>query len=255
MARPKPIDFAKAKEEVTILSGMVKIAERGIDVNDGQNLIVDCNGKKVIIVKEEIEPLPFGQSFTRYVGTEIKFVVIDYVEEVGLVYGSNKKAIEMLKKPIMEKLNNGEVVEGNITYILNHGAYVSIGMVSGLLKNQNFSDDGTRVGDIYREGEKIRVKLLRMSERGNLLFAPEKKIKGDSEISIKDYERGQQVSGIVVKVCIDKVYVNIAPGLDMLCPFPDTVAEIKEGDFARMKITKVFPEKKRVRGIILSILN
>lgn len=253
MGKPKKFDFAKAKEEETILTGLVKMAQKNTATDEDMNLVIEYHGQKVVIEKSEVEPLPYNQSIVRYVGGEIKFIVIEYEPTLNLIFGSNKKAIAKEKKPILEKLKNGESLTGYIIKIFPHGAYVSIGTsgtVTGLLKNVNYSNDGTTIMERCREGEPIKVKFLRYSGKGTILLETPEKISSKSAFSLDDYDRGQIVYGKVVKLCVDKIFVNIATGLDAMCCIPDTVTGLTEGDMVAIRIIKVDREMKRVRAVI-----
>lgn len=81
-----------------------------------------------------------------------------------------------MQQPILDRLYAGEVMTGVISYITPWGAYVTIdGIVSGMLKNYDFSDDGTEVWKIHPRFSKIKVKYKRTNKRGLFFFFRRKK--------------------------------------------------------------------------------
>lgn len=244
------VDFKKAKEEKTILTGFVHIAQEGMVAGEESRLILECAGKKIIINEKDVELPPFSSSLASLVGQEIKFVVTEYAEEVDLIFGSNKLAYEIERKPILEKLHNGESVRGIVTKILNYGAYINCNGVSGFIKNSDFSTDGTCVKDVLSEGEYINVKLRYINSNGRYIFEPTIKKVRESNLSLEDFRVGQCVAGRVVTAKLDRLYVNIAPGIDCLCSIPQNISDVRESDYVRVKIIKVDPVKNHVRAVI-----
>lgn len=247
------INFSEAKQKQTILTGLVRTANQDIP-NTEDNIIVECAGEKVIISYSEIELPPYCRTLVSLVGLDVDFCVMEYVDDPRIIFGSMKVAGEKKRKPILEKLYRGDVLEGIITHIVPHGAYVNIGGVSGLLKNSNFSSDGTAVSAVYKEFQKIRVKYLKTSDKGNIIFQPETVYQGDNSLTFSDFQKDQVCLGKCIKAFPDKLFVRIASGVDVLCPYPSKFPGLKEQEMVRVKIIKVFPEKQRIRGLVIGVL-
>lgn len=250
----RKINFSEAKAKQTILTGLVRTVNQDIP-NSEDNVIIECGGENVVIPESEIETPPYSNSPVSLVGTDVNFVVTEYVDDPRVIIGSMKIAGERLRKPILEKLYRGDTLEGIITHIVPHGAYVNIGGVSGLLKNSDFSMDGTAsISSFYKEFQKIKVKYYRTSNKGNIILKPESVYSGTSLIKFEDFYKDQVCLGKCINIYTDKVYVRVASGIDILCPFPTRFPTIREQDMVRVRIIKVFPEKKRIRGIIIGVL-
>lgn len=255
MAKRKHFNFKAAMENGTILTGVVRVAEVHPQ-KENSLLKIDCAGKKVIIPGKEIVPLKFGQSISNYTGKEVDFIVTEVSEEVDLIFGSCVKAAQKKEAPILEKLFAGEVIEGVIANLVDHGAYINIGgAVEGLMKNIDFSDDGTCMKDVCNVGESIRIKYLKTSSKGTFIFVPEKVRHGSSALTFEDLARHQHISGTVVSVYPDRVYVNILPGIDCMCENPKNIDQLKEYEKVTVVLIKVDQEKRRVRGAIKDVLD
>lgn len=241
MAQVRRVDFAKAKAENKILRGLVKECEV-IESTDGQKksqLTVIHNGKTVFISQEDVINFPYSKSITSLVGEEISFVVKDVFPD-DIVFGDMKKAQEIKLKPTMDRLINGEVLEGMIVYALPHGVYVNIAGVQGLLKNHKFSNDGTAVTDVYPVGDFIKVKLDKISEKGVILLAPEKPITKKSKADKESVKRGQSYIGKITATYPDRLYVNIGAGLDCLCYPSKLIPNPQIGQTVKVFIKKTF---------------
>ena len=215
------------------------------------HLSVDMAGLKVLIPETELVPLVYDQSSLHYVGGDIRFVITEYIPEINLAYASQKMAMDILQEPVLEKLLNGETMVGLVAALKDYGAFVSISGVRGLLRNEVFSDSGVAVKDIYKVGDKIRVNFLRYSENGLILLAPEEVYSTRSAFQFEDLRSKQIVLGKVVNIHPDRVYVNILPGIDVMCPTPEYIYNLSVNEMVQVRIGKIDQEKRRVRGIVV----
>jgi len=244
--------FEKAMEEKEILKGIVKIVqyhnELGTDV-----IIVDLNGVQGIIPRDEVDLEVEWKSLVGFIGREVSVVVKEVDEEKGVVYCSRKEAQAMQKEDIIKRLRDGEIFNAQIVNILKYGAYVEIEGVTGLLKNVDFAEDYTTIGEVLKVGDTVNVKLKKVSSNGRLIFEAVEKYKSPTIMDFSMFQRDQVVLGSIRNIKSWGVYVNIAPGIDALCPVPAT-GELQEGMKVAFRINKVRPEERRVRGKIVRIL-
>lgn len=244
--------FEKAKNEKIIMKGVVKVVQ--FDSNlDTDVLIMDLNGVKGVVVRDEVDLEVNWKSLVGFIGREISFVVKEVDAEKGVVYCSRKEAQALQKESIIERLREGEVFNAQVINILKYGAYVEIEGVTGLLKNVDFAEDYTTIGEVLKVGDTVNVKLKKISANDRLIFEAVEKYKNPTIMSFDMFERDQVVLGVVRNVKPWGVYVCIAPGIDALCPVPGT-GEVEEGMKVSFRITQVRPEERRVRGKIVRIL-
>ncbi|WCF11755.1 S1 RNA-binding domain-containing protein (plasmid) [Paenibacillus thiaminolyticus] len=244
--------FEKAMKENTILKGFVKVVQFDREL-DTDILILDLNGVKGIIVRDEVDLEVNWKSLTIFIGREVSFMVKEIDSDKGVVICSRKDAQAVLKESIVERLREGEVFNAQVINILRYGAYVEIDGVTGLLKNIDFAEDYTSIGEVLKVGDSVNVKLKKISSNNRLIFEAIEKYKNPTIMEFDMLERDQVTFGVVRNVKPFGVYVNIAPGVDALAPLPGT-GEIEEGMKVSFRITQVRPEEKRVRGKIVKIL-
>ncbi|WPS85464.1 S1 RNA-binding domain-containing protein (plasmid) [Brevibacillus halotolerans] len=246
------VQYEKAVQEKTIMKGMVKVVQYNQEL-ETDILILDLEGVKGIIVREEVDLEVNWKSLVGFLGREVSFVVKEVDKDSGVVICSRKDAQEILKESIVERLKEGEVFGAQVINILKYGAYVEIEGLTGLLKNIDFAEDYTTIGEVLKIGDSVNVKLKKVSENNRLIFEAVEKFKNPTIMEFDMFEPNQVVLGVVRNVKPDGVFVCIAPGLDALCPIPAT-GEIEEGMKVYFRITQVRTEEKRVRGKIVRVL-
>lgn len=246
------LDFKQAKkmmDEKEVLSETVKMVKYDEEL-ETDILLIDLGNIKGIIKREEVDMDVEWKSLVGFVGREIDFVIKEIDEENNRVFLSRKDAQEILRPSAMEELESGAVVGAKVVNILPYGAYLEYKGVSGLLKNTDFSNDHTAIEDVLNLGDIINVKLRNISESGKIYFEVVEKYSNPTVVDFDIFERNQVVLGTIKNIKPFGAFVNIAPGLDALCPIP-TTREIEEGMKVAVRITKVDKEKERVRGKIV----
>lgn len=223
----------KAMDKKAILKGVVKMVK-----SDNTVLVLDLDGTKGIIPKEEVDAEVNWKSLVNFVGREINYVIKSIDLENNVVICSRKDAQIAQKSIIVSKLKEGEVFSSKVVKLLRYGAYVDIRGITGLLKNADFSEDYTTVGDVLKVGDVINVKLKKITDNNKLIFECVEKYKNPNVLDIKDLEPNQIVLGVVRSVQSWGIYVRLEYGIDALCPIPGT-GEIEEGMQVRFKINQI----------------
>lgn len=245
--------YKKAMEDKKVLRGLVVLTQHDEEL-DTEILLMDLEGIKGIIKREEVDYQMDWNSLVRFVGQEIYFTVKEIDEENETIYCSRKEAQEIMEEEIIERLKNAEIFEATITGIVRYGAYVEIEGIYAILRNIDFSDDYVKVGDVLGVGDKVKVRLQNVSENNRLRVEAVEKYELKTVMNFDAFERDQVVLGVVNGIKPWGAYVTIAPGLDALCPIPLT-GEIEEGTKVSFRITQVQEDKERVRGKIIRILD
>lgn len=241
--------YKKALETKKIMKGTVKYVQFSKEY-DTDILVLDLEGTKGIVLRSEVDHEINWKSLVSFVGRVINFVVQSIDEEQDVLFCSRKEAQDIMKGAIVERLTEGEVFSATVVNILNYGAYLEIDGISGLLKNIDFAEDYTTVGDVLKVGDKINVKLKKISTNDKLIFEAIEKFVNPTIMNFDIFAENQVVAGTIRDVKPWGIYVCIAPGLDALCPIPAT-GEFEEGMKVSFRIVKVLHEEKRIRGKII----
>lgn len=245
--------FERAVEEKLLMKGVVKLIQFSQEF-DSDILVMDLDGVKAVILREEVDAEVKWRSLVGFLGREISFVPTKVDQEKDLLMCSRKEAQAMTRDVVVSRLENGEIVNAQIVNILTYGAYVEYEGVTGLLKNIDFADDYTSIGDVMKVGDTINVRLRKVSENNRLIFEAVEKYQNPTIMSIDMFERDQIIFGSIRNIKPWGCFVRIAPNLDALCPIPPT-GEIEEGMKVSFRITQVRPEENKVRGKILRVLS
>lgn len=261
MAKQKRPDFEKEMNSNSVLTGLVIYYDKKKNGEDIEEVLcVDCNGAEVFISKEDAVMYPYSKSLSRLVGDEVRFMVksvSDNEYEKRKVWGSMTQAKKVLIAPIMERLKNGETLTGTVLNAVSFGAYISAGDVLGVMKNTDFTDDGGEIRDFYQRGSEIRVKYKCTSKSGLVYFLPEERKKGVSPVNVESLSVGMVILGKIVNAYPDRVFVNVLPGIDVLCFCPEKLGELRDNDWVQVKLTRIFKDEDKimVRGKVLGKRN
>lgn len=261
--------FKELMEKGTILQGRVKLVQFDKTLNS-DILLLDLNGVKAIIKKEDFDVKVTKQSLVPFVGAVLKFVIIDITED-GTLLCSRKLVKELERDVLIEKMEESkkaeeegrtedvEVFEGKIVNIQKFGAYLNVKGTTVVLKNIDFSIDYTSVADLHKVGDVVKVKLNRVTSTKKILVEAVEKYCNPTSVDFSTFSSEQVVLGRIRTIKPWGCYVCIAPNLDALAPVPDlTDYEVEEGMSVLFKIKQVIPATEgvegRVRGKILEVV-
>lgn len=244
--------YRKAMENKEILKGLVVLTQFD-EALGTEILVMDLNGMRGIIKREDLDYQIEWKSIVSFVGMEVNYIVKDVDFDTKTIYCSRKEAQEAVEEKIIKRLEEGETFNATITGLVKYGAYVEMEGIYGLLKNSDYSDDHVSVKDVLNIGDKINVKLQKVSMNNRLTVEPIEKYILKTVLKFDNFERDQVVLGTITGIKPWGAFVNIAPGLDALCPIPPT-DEIEEGVRVSFRITQTQEEKGRIRGKIIRVL-
>lgn len=253
-------EYQKALKEKNILKSVVKMVKKDQEITVGGETIItdvmvmDLQGIRGVIPKSETNFGKQWKSLVGFVNREVEFVVTEIDEVNNTVYCSRKLAQELSLPEMVERLESGEQFIGKIINFVPYGAFVEInGGVTGLLKDTSFAADYTKISDVLPKlGSEIMVKLKNIVEKDVVEFEFEavEKYKAPTILGVSEFQPSHIVSGEIKKIISNGMFVQIAPGLDALCPI-SPMEEYRVGDQVKVKISKVIPEENKVRGKVI----
>lgn len=175
-------------------------------------------------------------------------VIVKIVQEDPLIL-SNQAAVIEQRKAI--HLQEGQVIEGIIVGIGTREvkieyAYCMILVLSdseyNVAKKTSFHFAGLSFG------EKIQVQVISIDD-GNVTVSRKPLIKQSWINTASQYQEKGQYLGKVLNFIREGVFVQLEPGLDILCsPYP--FFKIEPGDEVTVEIRKVNIETGRIKGMI-----
>lgn len=125
---------------------------------------------------------------------------------------------EEKKKETLATISEDQIVSGNVVKIIDAGAFVDIGGIEGFVPIGELSWGRVRhPGDVLKEGEDIRVKILRLEiENGKITLGVKQTTEDPWESIQERYRIGDRVRGKVVFAAEFGVFVELEPGIEGL---------------------------------------
>jgi small subunit ribosomal protein S1 len=133
---------------------------------------VDVDGLRAFAPASHVELRP-GADLSHLVGKRLPFAVTQYAKRGRDVVLSRRAMLEAEAKERREEaLKNieiGSVVDGIVRTVVPFGAFVDVGGVEGLVPLSEMSHNrADQPKDVFKVNETVKVKILRLDERGKL---------------------------------------------------------------------------------------
>ena len=195
-----------------------------------------------------------------YLGTEIETKVIELNRSRNNVVLSRRAVLEEERKEvrqqILDRLQPGLVVEGQISNIVDFGAFVDLDGIDGLIHISELSwSHVNHPSEVLKIGDTVQVKVLDIDRNRQRISLGLKQTQEDPWQRIVDtYNVGDELEGKVTKVVTFGAFVEILDGVEGLVHIselaPHHVESPREivhpGDEIRIKIIEIDAERRRL---------
>jgi small subunit ribosomal protein S1 len=209
-----------------------------------------------------------------YLSTKIETKVIELNRSRNNVVLSRRAVLEEERKEvrqqILDRLQPGLVVEGQISNIVDFGAFVDLDGIDGLIHISELSwSHVNHPSEILNIGDTVQVKVLDIDRDRQRISLGLKQTQEDPWQRIVDtYSIGDELQGTVTKVVTFGAFVEILDGVEGLVHISELAAHhvespreiVHPGDEIRVKILEIDSERrrlslsaKRVEGQILPL--
>jgi small subunit ribosomal protein S1 len=209
-----------------------------------------------------------------YMGTQIECKVIELNRSRNNVVLSRRAVLEEERKEvrqqILDRLEPGLVVEGQISNIVDFGAFVDLDGIDGLIHISELSwSHVNHPSQILEIGDTVKVKVLDIDRDRQRISLGLKQTQEDPwQRIVSTYNIGDELEGAVTKVVTFGAFVEILDGVEGLVHISELAAHhvenprevVQPGDEIRVKILEIDSERrrlslsaKRVEGQILPL--
>jgi small subunit ribosomal protein S1 len=208
----------KAIEQSTTFDLMVKNANKG-------GLMLEWQGMDGFIPASQLKPEHYPkvvdgnkdrimEELKKLVGTKLSVYLISADPKEGKLIFSEKALGAKSRKEIIEKYNLGDVVEGEVTGVVDFGVFVK--MEEGFEGLIHISEmDWSLVEnprDLYKVGDRIKAKIIEIKDDKVSLSI--KALKRNPWLDAEGkYKRGDVVKGVVIKYNKHGALVSIEEGV------------------------------------------
>lgn len=221
--------YVLSKKKADYLAAWDKIGDAGQEggiiegtitgkVNGG--FTVDI-GVQAFLPSSQVDIRPSSDTDS-YIGLKGRFKVIKINQRRDNIVLSRRAVLEEERASVrdvtLEKLEEGQLVEGTIKNVTDYGAFVDLGGVDGLLHVSDLS--WGRVGkpaDVLKPGQQVTAKILKFDRAKGKISLGIKQTLPDPWLDVPNkFPIGERVRGRVVSLMEYGAFVELEPGIEGL---------------------------------------
>src|SRR6186997_2451831 len=200
------------------------------------------------------------QDLDEFLGQELRCKVIELNRSRNNVVLSRRAVLEEERKDqrqrILDKLNPGDVVEGQISNIVDFGAFVDLDGMDGLIHISELSwSHVNHPSEVLEIGQTVKVKVLDIDRERQRISLGLKQTQSDPwQQVLEQHKEGDVVEGKVTKVVTFGAFVEILPGVEGLVHISELAQHhvenprevVSQGDPVNVLILEVDAERRRL---------
>jgi small subunit ribosomal protein S1 len=195
-----------------------------------------------------------------YLGQTIESKVIELNRSRNNVVLSRRAVLEEERKEqrqaILERLQPGLIIEGQISNIVDFGAFVDLDGIDGLIHISELSwSHVNHPSEILSIGDTVQVKVLDIDRDRQRISLGLKQTQEDPWQRVVDtYNVGDELEGTVTKVVAFGAFVEILEGVEGLVHISELAQQhvenpreiVQPGDDVKVKILEIDSERRRL---------
>jgi small subunit ribosomal protein S1 len=200
------------------------------------------------------------QDLDEFMGQELQSKVIELNRSRNNVVLSRRAVLEEERKEqrqkILDNLNPGDVVEGQISNIVDFGAFVDLDGMDGLIHISELSwSHVNHPSEVLEIGQTVEVKVLDIDRDRQRISLGLKQTQSDPWQQVVDtYSEGDVVDGKVTKVVTFGAFVEILAGVEGLVHISELANHhvenprevVAQGDDVKVLILEIDGERRRL---------
>ncbi len=200
------------------------------------------------------------QDLDEFLGRELRCKVIELNRSRNNVVLSRRAVLEderkEMRQAILDRLNPGDVIEGQISNIVDFGAFVDLDGMDGLIHISELSwSHVNHPSEVLDIGQTVRVKVLDIDRERQRISLGLKQTQTDPWQQVLDsYREGDVVEGRVTKVVTFGAFVEILPGVEGLVHISELAQHhvenprevVAQGQAVNVRILEIDGERRRL---------
>ena len=178
-------------------------------------------GVKAFLPGSQVDLRPV-RNLDAFIGQSFKFKVIKFNKKRGNIVLSRRVLLEKeraaLKESTLERLKEGQVVEGIVKNLTEYGAFIDLGGIDGLLHITDMSwGRVNHPSELFQVGDHVRVKVLKFNAETERVSLGLKQISEDPWSKAQEkYIPGTVVRGKVVSLKDYGAFIELEEGIEGL---------------------------------------
>ncbi len=244
-----------------------EFAAVAVATNKG-GLTVEIGGERAFMPISQIDLQRVETAdLSSYVGRQLRCEVTQFDQREKNLVVSRRLVLErekdVARDAALSRIEVGDLIEGSVTRLTDHGAFVDLGGVEGLLhsskireKLRSRTDDSGR-GEALVVGQTVGVEVISKDvDRGRLGLDLQEAGADTWEHVVENYHVGDEVTGWLARVSADGVTLRVEDGVEGWMTRETAVRELGEqlsvGTIVRARITTIDAEKRRMEVVPIS---
>jgi small subunit ribosomal protein S1 len=160
------------------------------------------------------------------------------------------------RQKILDNLNPGDVVEGQISNIVDFGAFVDLDGMDGLIHISELSwSHVNHPSEVLEIGQTVKVKVLDIDRDRQRISLGLKQTQSDPwQQVVETYSEGDVVEGKVTKVVTFGAFVEILPGVEGLVHISELANHhvenprevVAQGDTVKVLVLEIDGDRRRL---------
>jgi len=178
-------------------------------------------GVKAFLPGSQVDLRPV-RNLDAFLGQTFKFKVIKFNKKRGNIVLSRRVLLEKeraaLKESTLERLKEGQIVEGIVKNLTEYGAFIDLGGIDGLLHITDMSwGRVNHPSELFQVGDHVRVKVLKFNADTERVSLGLKQITEDPwSRAAEKYVPGTVVRGKVVSLKDYGAFIELEEGIEGL---------------------------------------
>jgi small subunit ribosomal protein S1 len=200
------------------------------------------------------------QDLDEFLGQDLRAKVIELNRSRNNVVLSRRAVLEEERKEqrqqILDRLQPGDVVEGQISNIVDFGAFVDLDGMDGLIHISELSwSHVNHPSELLEIGQTVKVKVLDIDRERQRISLGLKQTQSDPwQQVVEQYSEGDVAEGKVTKVVTFGAFVEILPGVEGLVHISELAQHhvenprevVSQGQQVRVQILEIDGDRRRL---------
>ncbi len=200
------------------------------------------------------------QDLDEFLGKELRCKVIELNRSRNNVVLSRRAVLEderkEMRQAILDRLSPGDVIEGQISNIVDFGAFVDLDGMDGLIHISELSwSHVNHPSEVLDIGQTVKVKVLDIDRDRQRISLGLKQTQTDPwQQVVESYREEDVVEGRVAKVVTFGAFVEILPGVEGLVHISELAPHhvenprevVSQGDAVNVRILEIDGERRRL---------
>src|SRR6188472_3699578 len=178
-------------------------------------------GVKAFLPGSQVDLRPV-RNLDAFLNQSFKFKVIKFNKKRGNIVLSRRVLLEKeraaLKESMLERLKEGQIVEGIVKNLTEYGAFIDLGGIDGLLHITDMSwGRVNHPSEVFSVGDEVTVKVLKYNPETERVSLGMKQTQEDPwSHAAEAYPIGKRVEGKVMSLTDYGAFVELEPGVEGL---------------------------------------